>query len=184
MIFFFARCLILLMSRIKLRAQGVHLILWGTRVVQVLILAGRLITKGEVQGWRRERQPFGHGQSNSLRTRATLGTADVESVEFLTSTVVYPVKGFSEFKIDSINLHSLVQLFAYVMKDWSNWAVVNPNCLNLVLCCCWFDCFLFIYFFIGSSAIRFNVQLLVYITTACNLEQYNGVERCGAILEL
>ena len=181
------------MSRIKLRAQGVHLILWGTRVVQVLILSGRLITKGEVQGWRRERQPFGHGQSNSLRTRATLGTADVASVEFLNSTVVYPVKGFSEFKIDSINLHSLVQLFAYVMKDWSNWAVVdlsfkNPNCLNLVLCCCWFDSFfifLFIlFFFIGSSAIRFNVQPLVYITTAWNLEQYNGVERCRAIREL
>ena len=163
--------------------------IWGTRVVQVLILAGRLIIMGEVQGWRWERQPFGHGQWNSVRTRTTLGTADVESVEFLNSTVVYPVKGFSEFKIDSINLHSLVQLFAYVMKDWSNWAVVdssfkNPDCLNLVLCYCWFDCFFFFHFFIGSSAIRFNVQLLVYITTACNLEQYNGVERCGVIREL
>lgn len=62
--------------------------------------------------------PDNKGRGSGLTPRtATLWTRSVESVEFLNSTVVYPVKGFSEFKIDSINLHSLVQLFAYVMKD-------------------------------------------------------------------
>ena len=153
MIFFFLRALLNSFDvKDKIDSSRGPPYIWGTFVVQVLILAGRLIIKGEVQGWRRERQPFGHGQWNSLRTRTTLGTADVESVEFLNSTVAYPVKGFSEFKIDSINLHSLVQLFAYVMKDWSNWAVVdlslkNPNCLNLVLCCGWFDWFFLLLLF-------------------------------------
>ena len=46
------------------------------------------------------------------------GTADAESVELLEQQfVVNPVEGFNEVKMDSIDLHSLVQLFAYVMTD-------------------------------------------------------------------
>ena len=46
------------------------------------------------------------------------GTADAESVELLEQQfVVNPVESFNEVKMDSIDLHSLVQLFAYVMTD-------------------------------------------------------------------
>ena len=31
--------------------------------------------------------------------------------------MVSAVEGFSEVKIDSINLHSLIKLFAYVVQD-------------------------------------------------------------------
>jgi len=46
------------------------------------------------------------------------GTVDAESVELLEQQfMVNPVDGFNEVKIYSIDLHSLVQLFAYVTKD-------------------------------------------------------------------
>ena len=46
------------------------------------------------------------------------GTADAESLDhFEQQFVVNPVEGFSEVKIDSINLYSLIKLFAPVVKD-------------------------------------------------------------------